>query len=98
MWSFWLAKELTDITVIPVNPGSLLNTNMVREAFGQFWSSADKGAQILFDLSVSEQYEGITGQYFDNDQGAFGKAHPDAYDEAKIDQLLQATKNILATI
>ncbi len=32
MWSFQLAKQLKDITVIAVNPGSLLNTNMVREA------------------------------------------------------------------
>jgi len=42
MWSFHLAKTLKDISVIAVNPGSLLNTNMVREAYGKFWSPAEK--------------------------------------------------------
>ncbi len=95
MWSFDLAKQLSDITVIPVNPGSLLNTNMVREAFGQFWSSADKGGNILYDLAVSSKYEGVTNKYFDNDQGSFGMAHSDAYDTTKIEKLLKATSEIL---
>ncbi|GAA4834771.1 SDR family NAD(P)-dependent oxidoreductase [Algivirga pacifica] len=95
MWSFDLAKTLKDITVIPVNPGSLLNTRMVKEAFGRFWSPADKGGDILYDLAVSKKYEGITGQYFDNDQGDFGTAHPDAYDEDKIQQLLEVTNEIV---
>ena len=95
MWSFRLAKAEPDLTVIAVNPGSLLDTNMVREAFGHHWSSADKGAAILYDLAVSDTYNGISGQYFDNDQGAFGKAHPDAYDKAKIEQLINTTANML---
>jgi len=92
MWSFDLAKKLENITVVPVNPGSLLNTKMVKEAFGNHWSSANKGARILYELAISETYEGITGMYFDNDQGAFGQAHPDAYHEAKIEKLIQETK------
>ncbi len=95
MWSFYLAKEFSDIAVIAVNPGSLLNTNMVKEAYGRYWSSADKGAKILYDLAVSEEYEGVTGKYFDNDKGAFGRAHSDAYDEGAVDQLLKTTKGIL---
>jgi len=101
MWSFRLAKKLENISVIAVNPGSLLNTNMVREAFGQFWSSADKGGNILYDLAISEEYEGGSGKYFDNDKGdmkgTFGEAHPDAYDEAKIDKLIGVTEEILAS-
>jgi hypothetical protein len=69
---------------------------MVREAFGHHWSSADKGATILYELAVSEEYEGVSGQYFDNDQGTFGKAHSDAYDKAKIEQLINTTASILA--
>lgn len=96
MWSFDLAKKLPNLIVIPVNPGSLLNTNMVKEAFGTFWSSADKGATILYDLAVSERYKNSTGKYFDNDRGSFGTAHPDAYDEIKIEQLMKITEEILA--
>ena len=91
MWSFHLAKQLKDISVIAVNPGSLLNTNMVREAYGQYWSSADKGANILYELAVSDTYKGITGKYFDNDKGALGNAHSDAYDDDKIKALIEAT-------
>lgn len=95
MWSFRLAQKSEDITVIAVNPGSLLNTNMVREAYGKSWSSADKGANILYDLAVLEEYKGMTGKYFDNDKGRFGDAHSDAYDEAAIDKLIHETENIL---
>lgn len=95
MWSFYLAKMLQDISVIAVNPGSLLNTKMAAEAYGQYWSSADKGADILYDLAVSQDYEGVTGKYFDNDKGSFGPAHPDAYSETKIDTLINTTKVLI---
>ncbi len=96
MWSFDLAKKLKNINVIAVNPGSLLNTRMVQEAYGRFWSSADKGANILYELAISEKHEGITGKYFDNDNGAYGNAHPSAYDEKAISKLIEATEKIIA--
>jgi NAD(P)-dependent dehydrogenase (short-subunit alcohol dehydrogenase family) len=96
MWSFYLAKQEPDINVIAVNPGSKLNTNMVKEAFGQFWSSADKGATILYELAVAEDYQDASGKYFDNNRGSFGKAHPDAYNETKIDKLITTTAKIIA--
>lgn len=92
MWSFYLAKKEQDINVIAVNPGSLLNTRMVKEGYGYHWSSADKGADILYDLAVLENYKGATGKYFDNDKGTFGKAHADAYNEAAIEKLIDKTK------
>lgn len=95
MWSFHLAETLPDIAVIAVNPGSLLNTKMVAEAYGRHWSSADKGADILYDLAVSEDYKGITGKYFDNDKGSFGPAPPDAYNKTEIDQLIHTTQTLL---
>lgn len=99
MWSFDLAKQLDDITVIAVNPGSLLNTKMAKEAYGQHWSSADKGRDILCDLAISNEYKGITGKYFDNDKGNpkgdFAKAHPDAYDGELISKLINKTKEII---
>ncbi|MEM9821259.1 MAG: SDR family NAD(P)-dependent oxidoreductase [Bacteroidota bacterium] len=95
MWSFHLAQTLPKLLVIPVNPGSLLNTNMVREAYGRYWSSADKGAEILIQLAVDETYAGRSGQYFDNDKGSFGRAHPDAYDSAKIEELIRTSAQLL---
>ncbi len=102
MWSFHLAQHIPGLEVIAVNPGSLLNTKMVREAFGQHWSSADKGARILFELAVADEYEGKTGLYFDNDlgneKGSFGRAHPDAYDQVRIEKLIEGTKSLLVEV
>ena len=99
MWSFYLTNKLQDTNVIAVNPGSLLNTNMVKEAFGKFWSPAEKGGNIIYDLAVSDEYKNVTGKYFDNDKGnpigTFGEAHPDAYDDAKIERLIKETSVIL---
>ena len=95
MWSFHLAESLPKIAVIAVNPGSLLDTKMVAEAYGRSWSPADKGADIIYDLSVSEAYKGVTGKYFDNDQGRFANAHPDAYNRTEIDRLIHTTQNLV---
>lgn len=99
MWSFHLAKTESNMTVIAINPGSLLNTNMVREGFGRYWSSADKGGNILYELAVDGVYADATGKYFDNDKGeekgAFGRAHEDAYDDTLIEQLIQQTEQII---
>ena len=99
MWSFEFAKQHDTISVIAVNPGSLLNTKMASEAYGQHWSPATKGADILYDLAISDEYEGVTGKYFDNDKGnpkgTFAKAHPDAYDEQLISKLIKKTKTLL---
>lgn len=99
MWSFDLAKKLKNPSVIALNPGSLLNTKMVQEAYGRYCSSADKGANIIYDLAVSPEYEGIRGKYFDNDlgetKGNFSTAHPDAYEEDKIKELITTTNKIL---
>ena len=96
MWSFYLAKKEPAINVIAVNPGSLLNTNMVAEAFGNSWSSADKGASILYELAVVKGYKDVSGKYFDNDRGTFAEAHPDAYNETKIKKLITTTANTIA--
>ncbi|KXX69610.1 SDR family NAD(P)-dependent oxidoreductase [Flammeovirga sp. SJP92] len=96
MWSFDLSKKVNDVTVIAVNPGSLLNTRMVKEAYGKHWSSADKGGSILFDLAVGGEHQTHTGEYFDNDAGYYGKAHTDAYNSSKISTLLSVTEAILS--
>lgn len=95
LWSFELAKKHKDINTIALNPGSLLNTKMVKEAYGKFWSPADKGADIIIDLSIGTKYRHNSGQYFDNDQGQFGKAHPDAYQSQTIESLITKTMKLL---
>jgi len=99
MWSFDLSAKRKDLTVIPVNPGSLLNTKMVMEAYGKFWSSAGKGANVLQQLATDPQYQNIAGKYFDNDlgdpMGKFGEAHADAYDDDLINALITTTDEIL---
>ena len=95
MWSFDLAETTPDVMVIAVNPGSLLNTKMAIEAYGQHWSSADKGADILYNLAVSDEYKGVTGKYFDNDSGAFAEAHPDAYNNTAVSRLIEATEKLI---
>tara|TARA_R110002126_G_scaffold5194_1_gene27384 strand:+ start:7014 stop:7796 length:783 start_codon:yes stop_codon:yes gene_type:complete len=93
MWSFYLAEKKPSITVVAVNPGSLLNTKMAKEAYGQHWSPAEKGVDILYKLSMTDLAE--TGKYFDNDKGSYATAHADAYDSLKIEGLLKKTMTIL---
>lgn len=99
IWSFTFAKENPNIITIAVNPGSLLNTNMANEAYGQHWSPASKGSDILYDLAISEDYKDSTGKYFDNDKGNpkgdFAKAHSDAYDDELIRKLAVKTEEIV---
>lgn len=99
MWSFVMSELLEEITVLAVNPGSLLDTKMVQEAYGKSWSSADKGANILYELSVNKKYKGLVKQYFDNDRGNtigdFSKAHEDAYKGDLVNQLLTVTSELL---
>ena len=94
MWSFDLAAKESNILVVAVNPGSLLNTKMAHEAYGQHWSPAEKGVDILYDLSMTDKAK--TASYFDNDKGGYSQAHPNAYSEAKIKELLAISNSISA--
>ncbi len=96
LWSFYLAEHNPEVVTIALNPGSLLNTKMVKEAYGRFWSPADKGADIIIDLATNVSYNNNSGQYFDNDNGGFGKAHLDAYDNQIIENLISLTTKILS--
>jgi len=95
MWSFDFAKNNPDIITIAVNPGSLLNTKMANEAYGQHWSSADKGRDILYDLALWEKYQNDSWKYYDNDSGMFTEAHSDAYDQDKIWNLIITTEQLM---
>ncbi|WP_178991469.1 hypothetical protein [Winogradskyella schleiferi] len=98
MWSFHFAEEHPNFTTIAVNPGSLLNTKMAKEAYGQHWSPAKKGVDILYSLAIDSIHSNKSGRYFDNDKGSFNNAHPDAYDSEKVNPIITDTNKLLATI
>ena len=95
MWNTHLAKTEPQLNAIVVNPGSLLNTKMVEEAFGYHQSPAEKGGDILYELAVSDQYREASGKYYDNDQGGFGSLHADGRDEGAIAELIRHTEGLL---
>lgn len=96
MWSFYLSNQEPSIRVLAVNPGSLLNTKMVKEAYGKSWASPDKGADILVELSFAETHQNVTGKYFDNDSGGYNQAHADAYNEEAIIELIKHTNDLIS--
>lgn len=80
MWSHALGTSLQDTgpCVVAVNPGSLLATKMVQEAFGNSRGGVEIGAEILCRAALSDTFKDASGKYFDNDAGHFAQPHPDA--------------------
>ncbi|GHB59635.1 oxidoreductase [Psychrosphaera saromensis] len=102
MWSHTLAEKLAQqpqaITVIAVNPGSLLASKMVKEGFGLVGNDLSIGAKILNRMALEPGIEQHSGQYFDNDSGQFAAAHLDVMDKQKSAQLIDAMEQILTRI
>lgn len=96
MWSFDLAEKNKDFQVIAVNPWSLLDTKMANEAFWTSWSPVSKWVNILYNLSIWNEYSWITWVFYDNDKWDFWKAHEDAYNKEIICNLIEHTENILS--
>lgn len=78
-----------------VNPGSLLNTNMVKEGWGGSHNDVGIGADILVRAALSEEFDGHSGDYFDNDSKRFAAPHPEGLNDQKISDLVQAVQNTL---
>lgn len=96
-WSRHMAQALPEgPVIIAVNPGSLLATKMVREAYGMAGKDVGQGACILDELAVSPEHAGATGLYFDNDNGRFAAPHPDALDPDKAARLIATMDEILS--
>jgi NAD(P)-dependent dehydrogenase (short-subunit alcohol dehydrogenase family) len=84
MWTRHMAKTLKDgPSIIAVNPGSMLGSKMVKEAFGVAGASLEIGAKVLTHASLDAGFAESSGQYFDNDIGQFASPHSDALDEQK---------------
>ena len=100
MWSRHLALELGDSgpVVISVNPGSLLGTKMVQEAYGMAGGDIRIGAEILCRASLEDEFAAASGQYFDNDSGRFASPHPAALDPRKSREIVNAIESVLADL
>lgn len=97
MWSRHLALVLgkDGPVVVAVNPGSMLGSKMVKEAFGVAGGDIGIGAKILVRAALSDEFSDASGSYFDNDAGRFAEPHPDALDPCKSAQVVQAIEALL---
>jgi len=82
MASFELASRLDpkSVTVNALHPGSLLDTKMVREAYGTPWGPVETGTESESYLATSADLDGVTGAYFDQTEPS--RAEAQAYDAA----------------
>ena len=100
MWTRALAAQWDedDPLLVAVNPGSLLASKMVREAYGMQGKDIGIGADILTRAALSDEFASASGQYFDNDRGRFAVSHPDALDPAKVAQMMDALEGLVAKL
>ncbi|MEM1308416.1 MAG: SDR family NAD(P)-dependent oxidoreductase [Cyanobacteria bacterium P01_H01_bin.153] len=99
MWSRSLALSLDDgPAVIAVNPGSMLGSKMVAEAFGVAGNDIRIGADILTRAALTDEFAAASGQYFDNDKGQFAAPHPDAFNSPKCEEIVRIMEKILVEI
>ncbi|MEP1354189.1 MAG: SDR family NAD(P)-dependent oxidoreductase [Tateyamaria sp.] len=96
IWTAELAREMPEgPSFIAVNPGSLLATKMVKEGFGIAGNDMQIGADILIRASLSGEFSGKSGQYFDNDTGSFALPHAAAQDRDHVAQVMQCIRDAL---
>ena len=98
MWSRSLALSLKDHgpAIIAVNPGSMLGSKMVKQAFGVAGRDIRIGAEILSRAALADEFAAASGQYFDNDSGQFASPHPDALDPRKSQEIVRVIETVLA--
>lgn len=100
MWSGHLARSLKDSgpVIVAINPGSMLGSKMVKEAFGVAGGDLRIGAEILNRAALSDEFAAASGQYFDNDRGQFASPHPDALNPKKSQEIVRLMETILTAL
>ncbi|WP_271274552.1 SDR family NAD(P)-dependent oxidoreductase [Aliamphritea hakodatensis] len=98
MWSrqLGLQHSNTGPMIVAVNPGSLLASKMVKDAFSIPGSDLSIGADILIRAALSEEFANASGEYFDNDARCFSTPHADALNTGKVSAVTDAIEAILA--
>ena len=100
MWSRSLALSLgsNGPAIIAINPGSMLASKMVKEAFSVAGRDLGIGAEILTRAALTDEFAAATGLYFDNDSSRFASPDPDALDQRKTRQVVSIIETILSKI
>lgn len=98
MWSIDKATHTGAPIVIAVNPGSMLATKMVKEAFGADGADISVGAQILCRATLDDEFAEASGKYFDNDSGQFGPPHADALDANKRQIVVSSIDSLISRL
>ena len=92
-WSFELAARHPDRVVHALHPGTLLDTNMVRDAGVTPRGPASRGADAILGVVERALRSKESALYFDELTPA--PAKPQAYDPSIQQQLRQATRDLL---
>jgi len=99
MWSRQLALAHPEGPVIvAVNPGSLLGSKMVKEAYGMAGKDLQIGAEILTRAALDDSFASASGKYFDNDSGQFASPNPDALSADRAAELTSTIESLLAKV
>jgi NAD(P)-dependent dehydrogenase (short-subunit alcohol dehydrogenase family) len=61
-----------------LHPATLMDTKMVRAAFGRSQSSVEEGVEATLRLAIDPGLDGVSGRFFDGARES--EAHPQAYD------------------
>lgn len=96
MWSQRLAADHSGPVIVAVNPGSLLASKMVRDAYGISGSDLSIGADILVEAALEESFANASGRYYDNDNKAFALPHPDAANPVIVDAVMISIEKALS--
>lgn len=98
MWSRVVAQQEEGPIIIAVNPGSMLGSKMVKQAYGVTGGDIRIGAEILTRAALSDEFATASGQYFDNDTDQFASPHPDALDALKSQKVVDSIETLLAEL
>ena len=93
-----LSLEDDGPAIIAVNPGSMLGTKMVKQAFGVAGGDIRIGAEILTRAALADEFAAASGQYFDNDSGRFASPHPNVLDPRKSEEIVRVIEAVLARV
>ena len=89
----WAARfDPRDMTINALHPGSLLDTKIVREAWGHAAGPVETGVESECHLALSPELEGVSGQYFDEKRTAH--THPQAFDEEARQRLWRLSEQL----
>ncbi len=97
MWTRALAERSDAPMIVAVNPGSLLASKMVHEAYGLSGKDLGIGASILSRAALSDDFVDASGKYFDNDVSQFAAPHRDALNRDKCERLVATIDTLIAS-